>query len=108
MNTTILRFEFIAIASYIANLFCSLLQVESWISGKVQTASDESYRDPTNLQPKLQKHQAFEAELSANKGRVDSVNQTGEELIDRNHYAAHEIEARIDALKTHWLHLGEK
>ena len=36
-------------------------------------AQDESYRDPTNLQSKLQKHQAFEAELSSNKGRVDSV-----------------------------------
>ena len=36
-------------------------------------ASDESYRDPTNLQGKLQKHQAFEAELTANAGRVDSV-----------------------------------
>ena len=41
----------------------------------MQSASDESYRDPTNLQSKLQKHQAFEAELSANKGRVDSVGQ---------------------------------
>ena len=36
-------------------------------------ALDESYRDPTNLQGKLQKHQAFEAELTANTGRVDSV-----------------------------------
>ena len=55
-------------------LFISL-QGEGWISEKLQTASDESYRDPTNLQSKLQKHQAFEAELSANKGRVDSVRQ---------------------------------
>lgn len=38
-------------------------------------ATDESYRDPTNLQSKLQKHQAFEAELSSNKDRVDSVCQ---------------------------------
>ena len=38
-------------------------------------ATDESYRDPTNLQSKLQKHQAFEAELTANKGRVDSVTE---------------------------------
>lgn len=52
-----------------------IYQAEGWISEKVQTASDESYRDPTNLQSKLQKHQAFEAELSANKGRVDSVRQ---------------------------------
>ena len=36
-------------------------------------ASDESYRDPTNLQGKLQKHQAFEAELTANSGRVNAV-----------------------------------
>lgn len=83
-------------------------QAEGWISEKLQTASDESYRDPTNLQPKLQKHQAFEAELLENKGRVDSVNETGEDLIDGNHYAAHEIEARIDALRAHWLNLIEK
>ena len=38
-------------------------------------ASDEGYRDPTNLQSKLQKHAAFEAELSSNKGRVDSVTE---------------------------------
>ena len=47
----------------------------------MQTASDESYRDPTNLQSKLQKHQAFEAELSANKGRVDSVRQVQCQII---------------------------
>ena len=47
----------------------------------MQTASDESYRDPTNLQSKLQKHQAFEAELSANKGRVDSVRQVKQAIL---------------------------
>jgi len=36
-------------------------------------ASDESYRDPTNLKGKLQKHQAFEAEVTANRKRVDVV-----------------------------------
>ena len=56
-----------------SNVFSISLQADGWISEKLQTASDESYRDPTNLQSKLQKHQAFEAELSANKGRVDSV-----------------------------------
>ena len=49
------------------------MQAETWIGEKVTVASDESYRDPTNLQRKLQTHQAFEAELSANSGRVDSV-----------------------------------
>ena len=51
--------------------FCG--QVEAWIAEKMQTASEESYRDMTNLQSKLQLHQAFEAELTANQERVEAV-----------------------------------
>ena len=32
-------------------------ELEGWIHEKLQAASDESYRDPTNLQAKIQKHQ---------------------------------------------------
>ena len=53
------------------------MQAETWIGEKVTVASDESYKDPTNLQRKLQTHQAFEAELGANSGRVDSVEKVG-------------------------------
>ena len=42
---------------------------------KYKTATDESYRDLTNLQAKLQKHQAFEAELKANNERLNYLNQ---------------------------------
>ena len=52
---------------------CVGLQVLGWVSEKLQVASDESYRDATNLQGKLQKHQAFEAEVMANRKRVDVV-----------------------------------
>ena len=38
-------------------------ELESWIHEKLQVASDESYKDPTNLQAKIQKHQAFEVKL---------------------------------------------
>lgn len=55
--------------------------METWILGKLQTASDESYRDPTNLLAKLQKHQAFEAELTANKARVESVAKVSERWL---------------------------
>lgn len=51
----------------------SCTQVSVWINEKLKVAQDESYRDPTNLQSKLQKHRTFEAELSANKGRLDAV-----------------------------------
>lgn len=37
---------------------------------KLQLATEESYRDPANIQSKHQKHQAFEAELAANADRI--------------------------------------
>jgi hypothetical protein len=41
---------------------------------KYSTAAEQSYRDPSNLLPKLQKHQAFEAELKGAQQRVDYLN----------------------------------
>lgn len=55
----------------------NVYEVEGWISEKLQVACDESYRDPTNLQSKIQKHGAFEAEVLANSGRVLAVSQEG-------------------------------
>ena len=51
------------------------LQLSDWVKDKYKTATDESYRDLTNLLPKLQKHQAFEAELKANKEILGQVNE---------------------------------
>ena len=49
-------------------------QFEAWIQEKLQIATDESFRDLTNVQRKLQRHQAFEAEIAANKNGFDSIN----------------------------------
>lgn len=54
-------------------LFSPTLQVLGWVAEKMQIATDESYRDTSNLGGKIQKHQAFEAELAANKRRVEAV-----------------------------------
>ena len=43
-------------------------------------------QDPTNLQGKLQKHENFAAELSANQARIEIVTKTGEDLIAQDHY----------------------
>lgn len=50
-------------------------QAESWINEKLQVANDESYRDPTNLENKLKKHQEFEAEINANEQRIQNIAQ---------------------------------
>ena len=42
-----------------------------------KVASDESYKDPTNLQAKIQKHQAFEAEVAAHSNAIVVLDNTG-------------------------------
>ena len=48
---------------------------------KSRTVQDESYRDLTNLERKLQKHEAFELELRANEGQLRSINKVTIPLI---------------------------
>ena len=52
-------------------------------------ATDESYRDLTNLLPKLTKHEAFEAELSTNKDRLEVLNQVGDRSFPRQQHIQH-------------------
>ena len=66
-------------------------ETKNWIREKSKVASDEMYKDPSNLEAKLQQHQDFEAELQANKGRVDAVLGTGEDLIAEEHFATEDI-----------------
>ncbi|XP_040180668.1 spectrin alpha chain, non-erythrocytic 1 isoform X1 [Rana temporaria] len=82
-------------------------ELKSWINEKMKTATDESYKDPSNLQGKVQKHQAFEAELSANQSRIDALENSGQKLIDVNHYASDEVAARMDEVLTLWKRLLE-
>lgn len=83
-------------------------EVEAWIAEKMQIASEESYVDMTDLQSKLQMHQAFEAELASNQERVDSVQRVGMEYIDSSHYASQQIGSCIDSLNSDWQTLLEK
>ena len=57
-----------------SNFVSFYCQFEAWIQEKLQIATDESFRDLTNIQRKLQRHQAFEAEIAANKDGFDRIN----------------------------------
>lgn len=76
--------------------------MSTWITEKLQIATDESYRDPTNLQAKLQKHQAFEAEVMANRNRVDAVISEGEGLVKEDHYESEDIKKRMEEMEMSW------
>ena len=82
-------------------------QVENWLNQKLQVANDESYRDPTNLQSKIQRHAAFEAEVGANRARVGNVTTEGEGLIGAGHFASMEIRVRLDELEALWRQLQD-
>nr|CAD7395713.1 unnamed protein product [Timema poppensis] len=86
----------------------NMYEVEGWIHQKQQVASDENYRDPSNLQSKIQKHAAFESELSANRGRVAAVTNEGEKLIGAGHFAGMEIQTRLDELDAAWRQLQDR
>lgn len=77
-------------------------ELESWIYEKLQAASDESYKDPTNLQAKIQKHQAFEAEVAAHSNAIVALDNTGLEMINQGHFASEIIKHRLDELHRLW------
>ncbi|KAK7865818.1 hypothetical protein R5R35_001276 [Gryllus longicercus] len=85
----------------------NMYEVDGWIHQKQQVAGDENYRDPSNLQSKIQKHAAFESELGANRGRVGAVLQEGESLIGAGHFASMEIQTRLDELEGSWRQLQD-
>lgn len=79
-------------------------EVENWIAEKYQIAQEESYRDPTNIQQKHQKQQAFEAELTANTERIQHLIHAGENLIQSSKCGGGEaaVSDKIRSLDEQW------
>lgn len=44
-----------------------------------------------SFQGKLQKHQAFEAEVQANSGAIIKLDETGNQMINESHFASETI-----------------
>ena len=74
---------------------------------KLQTASEASYRETFNLVQKQQKHQTFEAELTANKGQLDNVLSTGQVLVNSTPRSRETVEAKLKDLNELWKFLGD-
>lgn len=88
--------------------FLFVVQLSDWIQTKYILACDESYRDLTNLLPKLQKHQALEAEVRANHVRLEDINNTGEGLVKLGHHATPEVKKTLVRLNNDWKQLDDK
>ena len=74
---------------------------------KLQTASEASYGETSNLVQKQQKHQTFEAELTANKGQLDNVLSTGQALVNSTPRSRETVEAKLKDLNELWKFLAD-
>ncbi|XP_041968361.1 spectrin beta chain, non-erythrocytic 2 isoform X3 [Aricia agestis] len=77
-------------------------ELQAWIHDKTKTARDQSYRDLTNLERKLQKHEAFERELQANEKQLRNVESMGVSLQKSDSARASAVGARLEELTAAW------
>ncbi|XP_008936894.1 PREDICTED: spectrin beta chain, non-erythrocytic 5-like, partial [Merops nubicus] len=77
-------------------------EVAAWMNEKNSIAQDDSWKDPSNLQTKLQKHQTFQAEIMANRNRLDSIKSEGEKMLRERHYAPEAIQSRLQEMEELW------
>lgn len=83
--------------------FCAEVDdLRKWLNEKLKTASDQSYRDLSNLERKLQKHEAFERELRANEGQIRNVNKLGQALIAQESYRKDDVAKTLKDLNDEW------
>ncbi|XP_044022541.1 spectrin beta chain, non-erythrocytic 5 isoform X2 [Siniperca chuatsi] len=80
----------------------SSYQVCVWLNERNAVALDESWREPTNLQAKLLKHQSFEAEILANRYRLDTHTKEGEKLLSESPSAEVKVRPRLRELTDSW------
>ncbi|XP_066550926.1 spectrin beta chain, erythrocytic isoform X2 [Amia ocellicauda] len=73
-----------------------------WINEKMLTAQDTSYDEARNLHSKWQKHQAFMAELAANKNWLAKIDQEGEELMRAKPEFRPVVMERLEKLHRLW------
>ncbi|NXY15062.1 SPTN5 protein, partial [Atrichornis clamosus] len=77
-------------------------EVAAWINEKNSIAQDDSWKDPSNLQTKLQRHQTFQAEIMANRNHLDSIKSEGEKMLHERHYASEAIQSRLQEMEELW------
>ncbi|XP_045871574.1 spectrin beta chain, non-erythrocytic 2 isoform X2 [Meles meles] len=77
-------------------------ELKLWIDEKMLTAQDVSYDEARNLHTKWQKHQAFMAELAANKDWLDKVDKEGRELTLEKPELKALVSEKLDDLHERW------
>ncbi|NWH60961.1 SPTB1 protein, partial [Geococcyx californianus] len=77
-------------------------ELDAWVEEKMLTAVDASYGEARGLHSKWQKHQAFMAELAANRGWLEKVEKEGKELASRKLQYSEVVARQLAKLQERW------
>ncbi|KAK0150450.1 Spectrin beta chain, non-erythrocytic 1 [Merluccius polli] len=80
-------------------------ELSLWINEKMLTAQDMTYDEARNLHSKWLKHQAFMAELQANKEWLEKIEKDGLVLIAEKPDTEAVVQDQLAALQTMWAEL---
>lgn len=81
-------------------------ELKNWIAEKKRIAQDESFKnDPSALDRRLLKHEAFIAELKANGAQLQHITQEGQALIAQ-HFESPQIAHILEYLNDEWQQLS--
>lgn len=90
-------------------------ELGEWVQEKNVTAQDDTYRSAKTIHSKWTRHQAFEAEIAANKERLFAVQNAAEELmkqkpefVDVISPKMQELEDQFESLQTQTKDKGER
>ncbi|XP_068961768.1 spectrin beta chain, non-erythrocytic 5 [Petaurus breviceps papuanus] len=73
----------------------------AWVQEKLPLAAAQDYGQTLNaIQQQQEKHQNLEDEISSHEALVQVVLDTGHKLVEGGHFAASEVAARLQQLKT--------
>lgn len=77
-----------------------LEELTEWVQEKFVISQDETYRSAKTIHSKWTRHQAFEAEIAANKERLYEAEKRAEELVKEKPEFSEIIEPKLKELST--------
>jgi spectrin beta len=82
-------------------------ELKAWIADKKRIAQDDTFKnDPSSLDRRLLKHEAFIAELKANGAQLKHISQEGQALIAQQHFESPQIAHILEYLNDEWQQLS--
>uniref|UniRef100_A0A8C4Z8L5 Spectrin beta chain n=1 Tax=Gadus morhua TaxID=8049 RepID=A0A8C4Z8L5_GADMO len=80
-------------------------ELSLWVNEKMLTAQDLTYDEARNLHSKWLKHQAFMAELQANKEWLEKIEKDGKLLVSEKPETEAVVQEQLGTLQTMWAEL---